>query len=114
MTSLACLFRDEKRYNESEQAFGKALAIRQKLFGSHSEKVGETLLGYSQLLQVEGKTEEGKLMQAQAESIGHDLAKAHESDSMAPLIVSCIFIALCFQKDKLLILLARHVKKGAA
>ncbi len=35
MTSLACLLRDEKRYDESEQSFSKALTMRQKLFGSH-------------------------------------------------------------------------------
>ncbi|MDR3612836.1 MAG: tetratricopeptide repeat protein [Candidatus Obscuribacterales bacterium] len=111
MTSLACLLRDQKRYEESEQAFRKALAIRQRLFGRQSEKVGETLLGYSQLLQVEGKPAEAKTMQSQANSIRTFLTNKNRTDTLTPIVVSCVFIVSCSQKDRLLILLARRAKK---
>jgi tetratricopeptide (TPR) repeat protein len=114
MTSLACLLRDQKRYDESEQAFHKALEIRQKLFGSKSENVAETLFGYALLMRLEGKLEEADLMQARAETISRDSAKECKTDTFAPLIVSCIFIAVCFQRDRLFILLAKRLKKGTA
>jgi hypothetical protein len=85
--------------------------MRQKLFGSQSEKVGETLLGYSQLLQDEGKSKEAQTMQSQADSIRTSLTNKNKTDTVTPIVVSCIFIISCSQKDRLLILLAGRTKK---
>ncbi len=58
MNGLANLRRDEGKWTEAEALYQHALEIRQRVFGSESGQVMETLGDYAAMLRAQGRDDE--------------------------------------------------------
>ena len=116
LTKLASLLRDEQRFSQAEEAYGEALAVREKIFGKKSLKVAETLKEYSLLKLEEGQIAAAESMEKRADAITSGVAKrpVDRLAGLIPLVVLCFSFLIVSQRDRILVKTAAALsKKGA-
>ncbi|CAN5423250.1 hypothetical protein BH10CYA1_BH10CYA1_02850 [soil metagenome] len=110
MTKLATLYAKEGRFHEAEDAFREAIAIRTKIFGSHSVKVAETLVAKAELLRLEGKTRESENLKRQIETVPEPTP--HISTTLVPVSISVASAVVFWKRDRLVLIAANLLRNS--
>ncbi|HEY9679620.1 MAG TPA: tetratricopeptide repeat protein [Drouetiella sp.] len=110
MTKLGILYSNEKRYEEAQRAFDSARAIRARIFGANSEKVGETLQANLDMLIAQDRLNEANELRLQIARTKPSEPKFAILDTAVPVGISAASLIVFWKRDRLLLYAANFVR----
>jgi len=76
LSNLGRLYREQKRFRESEDSFSRALAIYDKVPGASPKRVAQTLTEYAKLLRATNRAAEAEKLEARAKAMKDEQKRA--------------------------------------
>ncbi len=90
LTGLANCFRELRQFGKAEGLYQEAIAMRSRLYGPRSEKVGATLKEYAELLRQVGRNDESSALLEKARLID----SLQKKDDNNPIPTLCLMAAV--------------------